>query len=546
MTPFKLFIVLVCLWTVFLVRQSFCQPPSSIVPTTNNPSSITPSNSISDPNNLQQQLQQSEEAEEAYRAELRRLQEQTRQVATQLTQQQRVTRVIHNLQTNTPSAPQIHAPTDSQCGKYEPVPDPVRGLIAENVCHEGGMSYEKAAATFHVSRSTVGRIVREEKDKQLGVPPQIKKKRGRKSNLTIEAIIFLLLLLEEDSTITLKEMERRLEEKGIPTSITALQKAFSRMEVTWKNTLPIPYDWNTYEVIAARQEYLGKIGMVTGRPLVYIDESGFHMHIKKSKGRALAGEKATLSLVPKGSRISLIAALSELGYPHYQLFNDLGDKKRGVRAEDFRSFLLDLAPKIPRNAVILLDNAKIHHAELLVPTFQMLKQTYGIDHIFLPPYSPFLNPIELSFNSIKMCVSSKTFFNRGDLIRAIEEAIVETVTSEHAKQWFEHSHKYHAQCALGLPFTGKICDPDFIQNLPSSSSTTTTTTIPTTSPFSLFPFPSITTTTTFTTTTTSATTSSTTLAANETLPALPLPPRSTIIAPSLASIPAISSLSPSQ
>lgn len=87
-----------------------------------------------------------------------------------------------------------------------------------------------------------------------------------------------------------------------------------------------------------------------------------------------------MSLCPKGPRISLIGALSEDGYPHFQLFNHLGDKKRGVQADDVRSFLLDLGPKIPRGSVILLDNAKVHHAELLTETFRVLKVFYS--HFF--------------------------------------------------------------------------------------------------------------------------------------------------------------------
>ena len=73
----------------------------------------------------------------------------------------------------------------------------------------------------------------------------------------------------------------------------------------------------------------------------------------------------------------------------------------GVNGEDFRGFLLDLAQKVEAPALLILDNARIHHAVLLEPTWRILSEYYNIDHLYLPPYSPFLNPIELLFNAVK-------------------------------------------------------------------------------------------------------------------------------------------------
>lgn len=179
-------------------------------------------------------------------------------------------------------------------------------------------------------------------------------------------------------------------------------------------------------------------------------------------------------MVPKGARISLIAALSEKGYEHYELFNSAGEKKRGVSAEDFRSFILDLVPKIPRNSVIILDNCKIHHAEILQETWKMIKGTYGIDHFFLPPYSPFLNPIELSFNTLKIAVKSKDLYNRGDLVETLKRCIPEVITSDSSKKWFQHCFKFYQQCAIGLPFSGRILDLTILDDINSQDSSPST------------------------------------------------------------------------
>jgi transposase len=45
---------------------------------------------------------------------------------------------------------------------------------------------------------------------------------------------------------------------------------------------------------------------------------------------------------------------------------------------------------LPRGSVIVLDNARFHHS----PTTFRLVKAAGCQPLFLPPYSPDLNPIE--------------------------------------------------------------------------------------------------------------------------------------------------------
>jgi transposase len=50
-----------------------------------------------------------------------------------------------------------------------------------------------------------------------------------------------------------------------------------------------------------------------------------------------------------------------------------------------------------KNSVLVMDNAQIHHDEYLFN----LVESVGCKIIYLPPYSPDLNPIETAFSSIK-------------------------------------------------------------------------------------------------------------------------------------------------
>jgi len=113
------------------------------------------------------------------------------------------------------------------------------------------------------------------------------------------------------------------------------------------------------------------------------------------------------------------------------------EKKKGTTAEDFRNFIIDLLPKIPRSSLIVLDNAKIHHAE-------------NIEGVWTP-YSPFLNPIEYAFSVIQSAVQSVEWWTRGELISVVEDKVQTAVTSEKAEAFYMRS------------FVGKPLDPDVLE-----------------------------------------------------------------------------------
>lgn len=435
-------------------------------------STSSSSPSISDIASLNARFQAAIEKRDQNNDLLRQLQEEVKNAFRQRNLSELELKALSNVLENTPQPTPLIPPSQTGRKPNELISPQIQKLVVEKVLYGGEMSYEQAAATYGISRASVGRIISNEKKRKAEDEVTVPRKKGRKSPITINALLHLLMELEDNSTLTLKAMVQETKKTfDIDTSTSAIDRALDKMEISWKNVMPIPYDWNTTEIREKRQKFLFDLQRFLNRPKVYIDESGFHLHIRSSKGRALAGEKAILKTVPKGPRISLIAALSDEGYSHYQLFNSAGDKKRGVNATDFRLFLLDLAPKVPKNSVIILDNCRIHHAEILNETWRTLKEMYGIDHLFLPPYSPFLNPIEYSFNALKSKLKIQDLYNRNDLLSAIERLIPQVITKEKAKKWFDKSVKYYPQCGAGIPFNGSILKPIIEKDFQSSSVT---------------------------------------------------------------------------
>jgi transposase len=78
--------------------------------------------------------------------------------------------------------------------------------------------------------------------------------------------------------------------------------------------------------------------------------------------------------------------------------NDVAMVSERSKKEDFCRFLeLVSMENISKEICIILDNARIHHAKATMKKAEEL----GITLVFLPPYSPDLNPIEFGWKDSK-------------------------------------------------------------------------------------------------------------------------------------------------
>lgn len=138
-------------------------------------------------------------------------------------------------------------------------------------------------------------------------------------------------------------------------------------------------------------------------------------------------------------RYSILPALSLDGILHLEAFD------RAINGADFLSFvegLLDRMQPWPLpNSVLIMDNAAIHR----VDGVREMVEARGSRLIYLPAYSPDLNPIEEAFSSIKAWLRANRDYVLGEIegdgadpYALIWEAVY-TVTPEDAYGWFRHS-----------------------------------------------------------------------------------------------------------
>jgi transposase len=125
---------------------------------------------------------------------------------------------------------------------------------------------------------------------------------------------------------------------------------------------------------------------------------------------------------------SLVAALRLGGMP--AAMTRLG----AIDTAAFEAFVEHvLGPTLTPGDVVLLDNLSAHKAA----TVRTLIEARGATALFLPSYSPDLNPIELAFSKIKQLLRSVGARTQEALEAAIAHAL-DTITPEDSRAFFKH------------------------------------------------------------------------------------------------------------
>jgi transposase len=165
--------------------------------------------------------------------------------------------------------------------------------------------------------------------------------------------------------------------------------------------------------------------------LVFVDESGFHTSMTRLKARAPRGKRA-YGKVPRnrGKNTTLIAAIT--------LEGAMGESMTVEGATDalvFEAYVEHfLAPSLRMGQVVVLDRLGAHRTQKV----RELVEARGADLVFLPSYSPDLNPIEEAFSKIKQLVRKVGARAREALVEAIGRALAD-ITLEDAAGWFAHA-----------------------------------------------------------------------------------------------------------
>ena len=132
----------------------------------------------------------------------------------------------------------------------------------------------------------------------------------------------------------------------------------------------------------------------TAHTFIFVDEAGFNLAKTRGRGRNVIGQRATVA-VPgqRGANITMCAALSNDGLLlHKPLIGPYNKERLVSFLDELHNQLVPAEERGARNCptfVVVWDNVAFHHFAAH-PRMSVL---------FLPPYFPFLNPIEEFFSA---------------------------------------------------------------------------------------------------------------------------------------------------
>jgi transposase len=147
------------------------------------------------------------------------------------------------------------------------------------------------------------------------------------------------------------------------------------------------------------------------------------------RGRAPLGERL-VARIPHGhwKTTTLIAALDVGGMRCSTVVDG------AVNSDVFEAFVQQvLCPQLRVGDVVVLDNLSSHKRRRT----RELIESAGAQLLFLPPYSPDLNPIELVFSKVKQLLRSLACRTREALWNAMQ-SILDQVTPSDAARCFHH------------------------------------------------------------------------------------------------------------
>jgi transposase len=337
---------------------------------------------------------------------------------------------------------------------------------------EQGKTAKDAALLTGINIRTAQHYIKKYNDDEEGRLPVRGRKpgAGRKAKLTECHSQFLIGYVDEHPTAVLSNIRRALYEAfpELSISISALHRHLvQKCKLTLKKLEKLPATRNSDRVLRLRRERIEEWEATPeldyGKNCVFIDEAGFNLHTQRNYGRSRKGTPAK-GIVPtaKGITITILGAISQAGVIDISLRKPQAvsiSKKRkandtramvvsgrvGTRTEHFLAYISNVMDVLDRNNMkghyLVMDNAPIHTPVKV----RELVESRGYQCLYLPPYSPFLNPIEEFWSKVKAGVRRNALTADDRLSDRICES-VQMVTRADCQAWIRHAVSFFPRC----------------------------------------------------------------------------------------------------
>ncbi|XP_046733424.1 uncharacterized protein LOC124403737 [Silurus meridionalis] len=236
---------------------------------------------------------------------------------------------------------------------------------------------------------------------------------GRVAIFTAAQETLIVDMVRENKLIRLREIRDKVIADNVnfksidDVSLATIDRVLRCQKMRMKQVYRVPFERNSTRHKDLRYEYVQRILQLDtmARPHEYpfLDEAGFNLQKRRQRGRNIIGQRAIIE-VPgqRGGNITLCAAMCLEGLVHrHAVLGSYNTQRLLTFLEELKDILLDRQQHHPgpehQIYVIIWDNVRFHKTNQIREWF-----TTNSNHflnVCLPPYSPFLNPIEEFFSS---------------------------------------------------------------------------------------------------------------------------------------------------
>ena len=182
--------------------------------------------------------------------------------------------------------------------------------------------------------------------------------------------------------------------------------------------------------MTARSDFKSKlVPTLSAENLVFVDECSSNAAMARQYGRGPSGQRVhDAAPVNYGENLTIIGALTLRGLEAVMTIPG------ATTGAVFLTFVKEvLCPVLRRGQVVIVDNLAAHK----VAGIRKAIEDVGATLLYLPSYSPDLNPIEPAWSKLKNGLRSLRARTEDALIAAVG-SVMRTLTAEDCRGWFRY------------------------------------------------------------------------------------------------------------
>jgi hypothetical protein len=253
--------------------------------------------------------------------------------------------------------------------------------------------------------------------------------------------------VDEDCSLTLQQLKTKCFLTQWPNinqiSLSTVKRAVQNFHYSVKRISFVPERRNTPDIIQARFDYAVQYNIIMlERDKIFFIDSMIQVNSRVSYGRSVRNTRASkVKAQLRGRNYSTAAAMNDNSLYLFQV------QGRPYNIDHFSEFITSLINHLNNDAVqgahFVMDNVRYHRSEEVVT----LIEAHGHFAVFLPPYSPFLNPIDELFNQWKQLIKRAQPTNENELYEAVHTAS-ENISPENCRMYsyVQHMETYLHDC----------------------------------------------------------------------------------------------------